>query len=1361
MTHKTSGFHRNLRIATGGACSAFAVFVLLVIPSVLKAQTAGEGSITGTVTDSTGAAIPNANVTATNVATNISTIRTTTGSGTYVIAPLLPGTYTVTVAAKGFKTLKQDNLDVVALGELGFNPVLSLGEATETVVVTTAPPVLDTENATVGMVMENSTYSNLPLQMTTSAQRDPTAFAALAPGAQAGIRLPIIGGANNYLGQLYLDGMPAETINQQGDNRPVSLSMSVDAVDQFQVVTSTPPAEYQGAGAANFTMKSGGEKYHGQASDFVRNTAFDNWSFTNKWLPLPGINPATGASYVCSPVATSTTVGSQTVSTGARAGCQKKPGEHENEMSLSVGGKVPHTANKLFFFIAYDKFHSRYAVTPASYTIPTTLETNGDFTELNGGPGNGLSGTTGTNATQLIFDPTTNSCPGSGTACTRQPFQGVKNGVPTNNVIPSGYISPISQKLASFMPAPNNPAVLTNNYIGSLPKGFDNHVTDWRLDWDVSPRQRISTIGAIGKQTYLQNYSTNLPLPYVTGTTAVIFPRVFDVEDAFTINSHLTNQLKYGFTRFPQPQINATDGKSQYFPSAMGITNAAPGGASTEYPASTFGTGGAAAAYPATTGTPLSAWGSSAGGNATQTVTPSTYSLVDNVLWVKGKHSFTFGFTYLWEQANSSDPEGYSGSIGLPFNSNSTANFSANSNQLSSSSGLSYASFLLGAVSQVTQGLQPVSELGGRYREASPYAEDSWKVTPKLTLDLGIRWDYYSPYREVKDRWTFLNPTLTNPLTNTPGLMQFAGNYGGSGVSCGCRTPVQTYWKNFGPRLGIAWQVDDKTVFRGGIATVFSAAGGVGGRSGNYNGTGQLGFNVNAVSATEQTSGMTAAPSFWLNNGSTWMANGRANAAMFNGAAYPANPTPGLAAQELSTGNYEIAGSTPSLATASGVSLADFYISGRAPEFTFFNFGLERVITKDMTIAVNYAGDESHFLNTGSNVRGYWANQLNPIYLAGLGSATDSTGTKLLLNSTATAANVQKAQSIMSGLSIPAFYQTAGAAFQTSSALTIAQGLVAFPQYSGVSDLWGANVGNFSYQSLQITLQQRTAHGFNFNVNYTYSKNVGDDGTFRSGFNIPGAAISNGAGGSSMQSWHQARIDRSWTTASAPQALHAFGVWQLPFGKGHIGDRSMLARTLAGGWQLSGIYTYQSGAPIAVTSGTCTNTPLQGQCMPDLVIGATNARVNGSYGSGPGGVSACNLGFGPGCKAAPYIDNTKFVLPTNVSPLPKSSNVPLFLLGNSPRTAPLGLRGPGSQDLDASLRRTFPIHESIAFVFEADCLNVWNKVTMSAPSGGWSDGGKWDSTGTVFTHSYSTTFGTITSIANNPRDWQFAGHINF
>jgi|GEM_PF-214342 len=1352
MTHKANQSHRVFSSAIVAAFCILTLVSVLLAPVTLKAQTGGEGSMTGTITDVTGAAVADATVTATNKATNVSTQRTTSGSGTYTISPIPPGIYSVEVAARGFKTLRQDNLAVNALNPLSYDPVVTLGEATETVVVTSAPPVLDTSNATVGLVVENTTYAALPLQMN-NAQRDATAFASLAPGAQAGTRVPIVGGTGNFLGQLYLDGMPAETINQQGDNRLVSQGVDLDAVDQFQVITSTPPAEYSGAGATNYTMKSGGNKYHGQVSDFVRNTSFDAWSFTSKWLTKGGNDPATGAAYPpCSPVATTTTVGATTTTYAPRATCQKKPAEHQNELSVTFGGHVPHTANKLFFFVAYDKFHSRRGANPSLFTVPTTLMNQGDFTELNpGGIGNGgFTGLVGDPSAggknpALIFDPTSNSC--VGTVCTRTPFQALKNGIPTYNVIPASYISPITQKMASFLPPPSSPGAVTNNYLGGVPSGFDNNVEDYRVDFDLSAKQRLSTIGAMGAVHYLNNYSTGgtgagaygfLPLPYTAGTIANIFPRVFDVEDTYTINDHLINQAKYSVTRFAQPQTAATDGLTQYEPSAFGITNVPAGQAATEFPGASFGqTGGVT--------TTLTAWTQQGTAASTQSVVPTTYAALDNLQWIRGKHDITVGFTYEWEQINSQIPVGASSLVELPFNSNSTAQYSVDpktklfTNQLSSSSGNSYASYLLGAVGgSPSLGLQQaVAETGGRYRLAAPYVTDNWKVNNKLTLDMGIRWDYFSPYHEVKDHWSFLNPNLTNNATGTPGELQFAGNYGGAGVSCNCRTPVQTYWKNFGPRIGLVYALDEKTIVRVGIARVYSQAGGVGGRGGNAVGTGQTGFNQSANATPESIVGATAGPSFYLNNGAAFTGKGLANTDLFGkGFAFPTAPMQNAAAQTIFTGNY--LNGAGGIATPGGVTFADFYISGRAPEFTFFNAGIERSITKDMTLSINYVGDQSHFLSTGGNVRGYWANQLNPIYLAALGPLLDSTNSKALLVSPANPANVQKAQQVMAGINIPTYFQTAAASTNgTASTLTMAQGLTAFPQYSGVTDIWGSNVANLSYHSLQITLMQRLSHGLSFNVNYTYSKNIGDDGTFRSGFDIPAAALSGGG-----HDWHQDRIERSWTTVSAPSVLHAFGVYELPFGKGHMGGDSILMRTLAGGWQISGIYTYGSGTPSAIISNHCTATtfPLQGQCMPDTVSGATSARINGSYGSGPSGTTACNLGIGPGCSksAVSYFDASKFSKPAT------TGNV--FLIGNSPRTQPLNLRNPGNQNLDASVHRSFALPKDIGtFVFEVDCLNVWNKVTFSNP-------------GNTFG---SASFGQIGGIANSPRDFQFAGHLNF
>ncbi len=272
-------------------------------------------------------------------------------------------------------------------------------------------------------------------------------------------------------------------------------------------------------------------------------------------------------------------------------------------------------------------------------------------------------------------------------------------------------------------------------------------------------------------------------------------------------------------------------------------------------------------------------------------------------------------------------------------------------------------------------------------------------------------------------------------------------------------------------------------------------------------------------------------------------------------------------------------------------------------------------------------------------------------------------------------------------------------------------------------------------------------NGLTFNFNYTYSKNIGDDGTYRSGFNIPSTAISGGT-----KAYNADRIDRSWTAISIPHIIHAYGVYQLPFGKDKIGGSSMLVRTLAGGWQFSAIYSYSSGTPLAVTwsGSTGTTLPGQGQAMPDVASGFSGAlRIKGKYGSGPNGYNTCNLGVAKlgvtGCPAKiQYLDPTGFATPANVSTV---SGQAQYLIGNAPRTLPYGVRNPYTWNVDSGLHRSFPLfHEGWNFVFEADCLNVWNHVTFGGPSASWSSG--------------STTFGTIASASGN-RDWQFAGHINF
>ena len=1271
------------RVTRAGASLVLAVGLVLLAASAI-AQTGGEGGIQGTVTDSTGAMVPNAIVTATAASSNVSTSRTSSSAGLYSITPLIPDTYTVTVTAKGFRSLKQENIVVTGLNVTGFNVTLLVGGAEQTVTVTEAPPALDTTNATLGSVIDNRNYESLPLVMN-GQQRDPTAFATLAPGAQGGTRVPIFGGTGNFLGEVYLDGIPTTTANQQGDNRVVVNSIPVESVDQLRVISSGPSAEYQGAGAIAFTTKSGGDRYHGQVVDLVRNTIFDTWGFTAPAATKPGPN-----------------------GTVIPAG---KPIEHQNELSISGGGPIPLTRHKGFFFANYDKYHGRNGVSPAQFTVPTVLMRQGDFTELG--------------STPVLFDPTTNAC-SSATTCTRQPYMGMKNGLPTANVIPANAISAISQYEQKFMPAPSSPAgVISNNYLaGGIPTGFDNWEFTAKFDYDLTSAQRISFFYSHGIRQSV-GFGANLPLPYTASDSSAISPTVLILEHSIVVTPHIVNQLVYGFTRFPQPVTAPTDNLAPYRAGPdVGIGNLPPGQSSDNFPGSKFN---------ATTAFPVgqSPWTENGASDATHNVVPNAYTLVDNLQWTKGKHSMTFGFQTQWLEDNTSSISGPSSIYTQTWTGNETANYVGNSLN-STSTGYSYASFLIGAVNTAGSGIQPFDETGGRYHPWSPYFQDNWQVTPKLTLNLGLRWDYLPPYHEVEDRFSFFNTNAINPLTMSPGQLEFAGNRGAD-ISCQCQTPVETYWKNFGPRFGLAYSVNDKTVIRVGYALAYSRAGGVGGRAGDSTGTGQAGFTANLILPPAVATGVTAGPSYYLNNSAAFQAAGLGNT-NFGGPGFvlPAPATPNAAVLTNGIGNYVSNGKYVNPGGAPGY--ADPYLSGRAPEFSFYNIGFQRSLTSDLTLTVNYAGSQSHFV-AGAGEPGFWSGQIDPAHVAATGSVLATDHATNILNAQATPANIAIAQAADPSIKVP--YPQYAAAGALSSNATVGHMLRPYPQYSSPPSPTWDNIANISYNSLQISLAQRTWKGLSYTLNYTYSKNLGDDSTnVRSAFAVPAAASSSGTALPGNN-----RADRGLTATDMPQNLNIYGVDELPFGKGKWGSDNFLVRNIVGGWALSGIFTYGSGVPLQIIGSGCT-TPTSGTCFPDLNPNFSGPiRQNGSWGKG---ITAANLG------AISYLNSAAFQLPA-AFPLPAGAAktaVATTKIGDAPRSAALNTWTPSAYNLNMAVQRSFNITpERVRFIFRADCFNVSNKVTFGGINQTWSSAS-------------SSTFGQITSASGN-RDWQFSGRVTF
>src|ERR1700744_867271 len=304
--HRTRSKHSDGRrtmalptIDNDSAVRRFTLFrIALLIPVLLlmtwsgaMAQLAGKGQINGTVTDTSGAAIPGAQVIAKSKQPSLSTNTTTTSSGDFSLPTLDPGDYTVTVTANGFEKLVQENVHVNALETQTLNPKLTVGATNEEVTVSATPPQLETSNATLGATMEQEVYSALPIEMGAYGQPDQrraTDFAFLMPGVQGNntngnpTTTPGVvngSGSRGAVSVVYVDGVAFVRAGGNGDPRYVWTAISVDAVDQFQVQTSGYSAIYEGQGIQNYTVKQGGNKYHASVYEFFRNTALDTWGF--------------------------------------------------------------------------------------------------------------------------------------------------------------------------------------------------------------------------------------------------------------------------------------------------------------------------------------------------------------------------------------------------------------------------------------------------------------------------------------------------------------------------------------------------------------------------------------------------------------------------------------------------------------------------------------------------------------------------------------------------------------------------------------------------------------------------------------------------------------------------------------------------------------------------------------------------------------------------------------------------------------------------------------------------------------------------------------------------------------------------
>ena len=1036
------------------------------------------GSITGSLTDPSGGAVANLPVTATNEATGVQTRTVTTGDGYYTIPSLPAGSYSLTVQAPGFEKLIRNGITVSVDAAVRVNLVLTVGSTAATVTVTADAPLLKTENPENDIVVTTQDINSLPLNMAgLGAIRDPLAFAELAPGTT-------VGGWND----IHINGSPGDTYRVILDGQDSGSGLnprvsdeeqpSVDALQEFALVQDSFPAEFgqTSGGIFNYTTKSGTNKFHGTLYEYFENEALD--------AGLPFTNNGHGG--------------------------LSRTKIRQNDFGGSFGGpvwipKIYNGHDKTFFFFNYEMYRDRVNTNNGFRTVPTAAERGGDLSSLLTGTQIGTDPLGRPIMNGAIYDPaTTRTVNGQ---VVRDPFP--------NNQIPVGRYDPVAAKILALIPNPvNNQA--TGNYPIIFPANKFQWIPSIKIDHALTNDIHLSGYYAL-TATDKDNGGDGLPDPISERRYQVIRANTVRINMDDVIRPTLVLHAGIGFQRYHNPDTTPLTNYNQS--TGLGLQGALVGG------------------FPVITGTPqvvgttlngaslgllsgLSVSGQPTNGTQLLQLGPSNYGLyilnkptaVASVLWIKGQHALKFGGEWKHEQFLNRSANQAVGNYS--FDPQQTGLPSTNGQNLQGGyTGSSYVSFLLGNVN--TEHIGNVAAPWFVRGSAGFYAQDTWKMTPRLTVNYGLRYDYLQASHEQQYRTTQFNAAIPNPSAgNLPGAAQFEGFGAGR---CNC-TFEHNYAYAFGPRLGVSYQADPKTVFHGAVGLFYAQQ-----PSLNYPGSGNsIGFQWNVVTYNAPGFGLKAAQ----------LANG---VAYTNAQLYNTNFNPGI---------YPVAGQLNNLPPY------NYPTMGKPPRTLQTNIGMQREITQNMSFEAAYVG-----------VRGYWfeadglvnPNQLGQAQLNPYGLSLANASDRALLTSPISSPTV-----VARGFHAPYV------GFPSSASL--AQALRPFPQFNGVS-VSSAMIGNYWYDALQVKVSRRMSRGLWAQASYTWSKDLG--------------TVNGDGGATSAVPIGQANLSpksyKTYVGADRPQILSVSYRWEIPtFGLAETGWKSLFLK----GWTTDAILIYQSGALI-------------------------------------------------------------------------------------------------------------------------------------------------------------------------------------
>jgi hypothetical protein len=1044
------------------------------------------GTIVGTVSDPTGAAVPNVRVTLFNAATGFERVAVANTSGRYVAYSVPTGEYSVTVAEPGFERLVRQGVLLSAAETVTVDLRLAVGNVQQTMEVKGTAPLVQDQSATVSELVTNRQVEQMPLNgrmftqlVLLSPGTVPGSAGALDPGNPYSIRGSAditVNGTSPQMQSFLVDGI----FNRSLWVGSLLMVPAIDSIQEVRVQTSNYSAQY-GASAGGVTViqtKSGNNALHGSAYEFLRNEKMDANQFFNNSLGAP------------------------------------KPAYRRNQFGGTVGGPLRH--DKVFYFIDYEGNRVRQPQNVVS-TIPTlaqrTMVATGDFSALGAG----------------IFDPYSTAAGG-----VRNPFPG--------NLIPANRLDPAAGKLFQLLPAPVNSGA-TQNFVFNPEQTLTRDQMDARLDDNIG-RNRLflkysfDNTDAANPGTLPSPAHASVPIgPYLAdsgnATNAIgipLFTQSGTANYTWVISPTTLNEARAALLRW---NLDITPlGNPYNTAAALGIAG--------------ININNRAGGLPAFAITGLQGLGDSS--SYPEDSHTTTFNVEDVVTLIRGSHTVTLGGLFLRHRFNGFSSFPTRGTY--DFN----GQFTRQVNTTSSKSAL--ADYALGVPDAVTRMIL-TSEFGMRLWNLTGYAEDSWRVTDRLTFNYGLRYEIFAPPYDVHNH--FSNIDLKTAL------LQIAGQNGNS------RSLRSTDYKDFAPRLGLAWALtgDRKTVFRSGFGVSYNDTIAAGNQL--YK---NLPYDYNQVISTDQ--------------------NGLPPLRLSDGLPAPVAPN---------------AGNLQALSTGSPIAWAQNLKNLRVIQWSA---GIQHELARSLLLDLTYVGTRSNRIVAPVNI-----NQPYP----GQG-----------------AVNPRR------------------------------------PYYSmnpNIADIkLYSNSGNGDYEGLQFRIEKRYSVGLTGSVSYSFSKYLSDTQNI------------SGSGNGPPQDARCFRCEWGSMPEDRRQVLVLNHNYELPFGPGRRYLTSGIVSRVAGNWNLSGIWTAETGGHFPATLAAAVSNSTGGGAARPNRIG------NGNL---PPDQRTLNQWF----------NIAAFVTPA------------LYTFGNSGQGI---LEGPGLFNVDVGIHRIFHLKERLALTYRWEMFNALNRANFNNPN---------------------------------------------